>query len=137
MSLLNDPNDHRLVNVLDRLADRGVALRADLWLSVADVALVYVRLQAVIASPDKIAKPGVWGGRPAAPPPPGCLALAKAMGMVLSGAPDTLDRAALVRLACAVHRGRGGRRSCPCAPAPRPRTAPRGCAIGPRRCRPR
>jgi hypothetical protein len=56
MSLLNDPGDHRLVNVLDRLADRGVALRADLWLSVADVALVYVWLQAVIASPEKIAK---------------------------------------------------------------------------------
>lgn len=65
MNLLNDPGDHRLVNVLDRLLDRGVAIRADLWLSVAGVDLVYVGLQAVIASPDKIAK------RPRISPCPG------------------------------------------------------------------
>ena len=67
MSLLDDPADHRLVDVLDRLLDRGVAIRADLWLTVADVELVYIGLQAVIASPDKMAEGRAEGGAPRLP----------------------------------------------------------------------
>ena len=64
--LLSDPDDPRLVDVLDRLLDRGVALRGDLMISVAGVDLVYVGLQAVIASPDALQRPAEAGdGDPA------------------------------------------------------------------------
>lgn len=49
--------------------------------------------------------PRVIGVIRAAPPPPGCLVVAEAEGMALLAAPDTLDRAGVMRLACAVHRG--------------------------------
>jgi hypothetical protein len=45
-------NDGRLVDVLDQLLDAGVVLRGELWLCVADVDLVFVGLQAVLANPD-------------------------------------------------------------------------------------
>lgn len=47
-------DDGRLVDVLDHLLDAGVVLRGELWLSVADVDLVFVGLQAVLANPDTI-----------------------------------------------------------------------------------
>lgn len=43
-----------LVDVLDRLLDRGVVVSGDLRLSVADVDLVHVGLRVVIASVDAI-----------------------------------------------------------------------------------
>ncbi|MFW5654772.1 MAG: gas vesicle protein [Roseicyclus sp.] len=53
-------NDGRLVDVLDQLLDAGVVLRGELWLSVADVDLVFLGLQAVLANPDTI---NAAGGR--------------------------------------------------------------------------
>ncbi len=47
--------DSRLVDVVDRLLDHGVVLRGELWLTVADVDLVYVGLDLVLANPDRIA----------------------------------------------------------------------------------
>lgn len=44
----------RLVDVLDRLLDRGVVVRGEIWLTVADVELVFVGADLVIASADKI-----------------------------------------------------------------------------------
>lgn len=48
------PSGARLVDVLDRLLDRGVVIRAELWLTVADVDLVYLGASIVLASPDAI-----------------------------------------------------------------------------------
>jgi hypothetical protein len=47
-------DDGRLVDVLDHLLDAGVVLRGELWLSVADVDLVFIGLQAVLSNPDTI-----------------------------------------------------------------------------------
>ena len=47
-------SDGCLVDVLDRLLDAGVVLRGELWLAVADVDLVFVGLQAVLANPDTL-----------------------------------------------------------------------------------
>jgi hypothetical protein len=47
-------SDGRLVDVLDHLLDAGVVLRGELWLSVADVDLVFLGLQAVLANPDTL-----------------------------------------------------------------------------------
>ncbi|MEM9793391.1 MAG: gas vesicle protein [Pseudomonadota bacterium] len=43
-----------LVDVLDRLLDRGVVLRAELWLTVADVELVFLGADVVLCSPETI-----------------------------------------------------------------------------------
>jgi len=51
--------DTRLVDVVDRLLDHGVVLRGELWLSVADVDLVYVGLDLVLTNPDSLARPQV------------------------------------------------------------------------------
>lgn len=48
--------DTRLVDVVDRLLDHGVVLRGELWLSVADVDLVYVGLDIVLTNPDSLAR---------------------------------------------------------------------------------
>jgi hypothetical protein len=48
----------RLVDVLDRLLDRGVVVRAEIWLTVADVDLVYVGADLVLASPETIRRGG-------------------------------------------------------------------------------
>ena len=44
--------DTRLVDVLDGLLDKGVVLRGELWLTVADVDLVFLGVDAVLASAD-------------------------------------------------------------------------------------
>lgn len=51
--------DTRLVDVVDRLLDHGVVLRGEIWLSVADVDLVYVGLDLVLTNPDRLARPQV------------------------------------------------------------------------------
>lgn len=50
--------DATLVDVIDRLLARGVVVRGELWLTVADVELVYVGAQIVLASPEAIR--GSW-----------------------------------------------------------------------------
>ncbi|SEA36893.1 gas vesicle protein [Rubrimonas cliftonensis] len=46
--------DAALVDVIDRLLARGVVVRGELWLTVADVELVYVGAQIVLASPEAV-----------------------------------------------------------------------------------
>jgi hypothetical protein len=50
--------DTRLVDVVDRLLDRGVVLRGELWLTVAGVDLVFVGADLVLAAPDTMRRTG-------------------------------------------------------------------------------
>jgi hypothetical protein len=43
-----------LFEVLDRILDKGIVIKGDLIISIADVNLIYIGLQAVIASVDRI-----------------------------------------------------------------------------------
>jgi len=49
--------DGRLVDLIDGLLSHGVVIRGELWLTVADVELVFLGLDVVLAAPDKM-KPG-------------------------------------------------------------------------------
>lgn len=44
--------DGRLVDVIDTLLDQGVVLRGEAWITVADVDLVFLGLDLVLANPD-------------------------------------------------------------------------------------
>jgi hypothetical protein len=44
----------RLVDVVDGLLRHGVVLRGELWLTVADVDLVFLGLDLLLAAPDKM-----------------------------------------------------------------------------------
>jgi hypothetical protein len=63
---VNEPTaSHRdvaLVDLIDRLLDGGVVLVGDITLAVADVDLVYVRLQALVASVATAQENGVMPG---------------------------------------------------------------------------
>lgn len=50
--------DARLVDLVDGLLNHGVVLHGEIWLSVADIDLVYLGLSAVLATPDKIRETG-------------------------------------------------------------------------------
>ena len=50
-----------LFEVLDRILDKGIVIKGDLVISVADVDLIYVGLQAVITSVDRIFRDGIEG----------------------------------------------------------------------------
>ena len=50
--------ERRLVDVLDRLLDRGVVIHGELWLTVADVDLVFVGAHLTLANPDTIRNAG-------------------------------------------------------------------------------
>ena len=50
--------DARLVDLVDGLLDHGVVLHGELWLSVADIDLVYLGLSAILTTPDKIRTEG-------------------------------------------------------------------------------
>ncbi len=45
-------SDRRLVDLVDSLLDHGVAIRGEAWITVADVELVFLGLDLVLASPD-------------------------------------------------------------------------------------
>lgn len=45
-------NDNRLVDLVDGLLAHGVVIRGEIWLTVADVDLVFLGLDLVLASPD-------------------------------------------------------------------------------------
>lgn len=51
-------SDMALVDVVDGLLRHGVVIRGELWLTVADVDLVFLGLDLLLAAPDKI-RPGV------------------------------------------------------------------------------
>ncbi|ACM03604.1 gas vesicle protein GvpJ [Cereibacter sphaeroides] len=44
----------RLVDVVDALLSQGVAIRGELWLTVADVDLVFLGLDLLLANPDRL-----------------------------------------------------------------------------------
>lgn len=56
-----DDDEPTLVDVLDRLLDRGVVLRGDLIITVADIELVWLGLKVVLGSVDTVKQlhPGV------------------------------------------------------------------------------
>jgi hypothetical protein len=43
-----------LFEVLDRILDKGIVIKGDLMISIADVNLIYVGLQIIITSVDKL-----------------------------------------------------------------------------------
>ena len=47
-------NQTRLVDVVDGLLRHGVVLRAELWLTVADVDLVFIGADLLLAEPNKM-----------------------------------------------------------------------------------
>ncbi len=49
--------DDRLVDLIDGLLDHGVVIRGELWLTVADVDLVFLGLDLVLAAPHKMRRP--------------------------------------------------------------------------------
>ena len=49
-------SDTRLVDVVDSLLDKGVVIRGELWLTVADVDLVFVGIELILANPDTICR---------------------------------------------------------------------------------
>lgn len=51
---LLDDGEVTLLELLDRVADKGVYLRGDLTIAVADVDLLYIGLQAVISSVSRL-----------------------------------------------------------------------------------
>ncbi|MEM8657095.1 MAG: gas vesicle protein [Pseudomonadota bacterium] len=51
---LEETTGTTLVDVLDRLLDRGVVLRAEVWLTVADIELVFVGADVILCSPETI-----------------------------------------------------------------------------------
>ena len=46
--------DRRLVDLVDGLLEHGVVISGELWLTVADVELVFLGLNAVLAAPHRI-----------------------------------------------------------------------------------
>jgi hypothetical protein len=51
-----DPEAPTLVDVLDRLLARGIVIRGEIWLTVADVELLFVGAHVLITSPDAMAR---------------------------------------------------------------------------------
>jgi hypothetical protein len=49
-----ESRDGRLVDLVDTLLDAGVCLRGELWLSVAEVDLVFLGVDVVLCSHDRI-----------------------------------------------------------------------------------
>lgn len=48
--------DGRLVDLVDGLLSHGVVIRGEVWLTVADVDLVFLGLDLVLASPDTMSR---------------------------------------------------------------------------------
>lgn len=59
-----------LVDLVDRLLDKGVVLTGDITLSVADVDLVYVGLRVLLSSVEAAERRQVEANEGQAPPPP-------------------------------------------------------------------
>ena len=52
-------HDTALVDIVDGLLRHGVVIRGEIWLTVADVDLVFLGLDLLLASPDKIRPTGL------------------------------------------------------------------------------
>lgn len=46
-----------LVDLVDGLLEHGVVLHGEVWLSVADIDLVYLGISAILTTPEKILRP--------------------------------------------------------------------------------
>lgn len=64
------PREGTLVDTLDRVLNRGVVVHGEVVLSVANIALVYVGLQAVVSSVETAAKLMAPRGSPENPGDP-------------------------------------------------------------------
>jgi len=53
----------RLVDIVDRLFDRGVVLRGELWLTVADIELVFIGADLLIAPAEQMRRQREGRGR--------------------------------------------------------------------------
>jgi len=51
---MSEPADNELVELLDRVIDKGVVVSGDVRLSVAGIELIYINLRALIASSDRV-----------------------------------------------------------------------------------
>ncbi|MEM6939783.1 MAG: gas vesicle protein [Pseudomonadota bacterium] len=51
--------DQTLVDLVDGLLDHGVVIRGEAWITVADIDLVFLRLDLVLANPDTMQKKAV------------------------------------------------------------------------------
>ncbi len=49
-------SETRLVDVVDRLLDAGIVIRAELWLTVADIELVFLGADILLANPEAITR---------------------------------------------------------------------------------
>ncbi|HBM57831.1 gas vesicle protein [Salipiger marinus] len=47
-------SDRTLVDLVDRVLDRGCVIEGELWLTVAGIDLVYLGLKAVLTTPDRL-----------------------------------------------------------------------------------
>jgi len=56
--------ENALVELVDRLIDRGLVIRGELWLTVADVDLVFVGIEAIVASAERMRLERAKGGDP-------------------------------------------------------------------------
>ncbi|MFA8442733.1 gas vesicle protein GvpJ [Yoonia sp.] len=52
-------HDTSLVDIVDGLLRHGVVIRGEIWLTVADVDLVFLGLDLLLASPDKMRPAGL------------------------------------------------------------------------------
>lgn len=48
--------DRTLVELVDRVLDRGCVIEGELWLTVADIDLVYLGLKAVLSTPERVTR---------------------------------------------------------------------------------
>ena len=55
-------SDGRLVDLVDGLLHHGVVVRGEIWLTVADVELVFLGLDLVLASPDTMKRERISHG---------------------------------------------------------------------------
>lgn len=53
--------DVTLLELVDRLLDKGVVLDGEITLAVADVDLIYVGLRALVSSVSALQRPGIQG----------------------------------------------------------------------------
>ncbi|HEV8190253.1 MAG TPA: gas vesicle protein [Ktedonobacterales bacterium] len=58
-----EQRDVTLLDLLDRIVDRGVVLTGDLTISVADVDLIVVGLRLLLASADRLEQMGMGSAR--------------------------------------------------------------------------
>ena len=70
---LSEPEDSTVLELLDRLLNQGVVLCGDLAISVADIELIYARLQLTLSSVETARQAGwyapIRGGNPKQPEP--------------------------------------------------------------------